>query len=147
MDPYEKLPDKLPAMSDGTEIAEFTEAKNTFSNDKPGQYFSALSNEANLSGAAFDWSAALVPDAEFEDLDPVAIAVAREAYKKKYPGRAEEVNSWDNKTFLDKAKLTLEGKITRTTLLLAGRDEVSGLKDDYSDHKNRITNKDENGEN
>ena len=42
-------------MSDETEIVEFKEAKNDFDNDKIGQYFSALSNEANLKGVASAW--------------------------------------------------------------------------------------------
>ena len=211
MGQYEILLDKLLAMSDETELVEFKEAKNDFSKDKLGQYFSALSNEANLMGVdsawlvfgvadktheivgtnfidttkklntlklfinqqtspnmsfkeivpikkngkhviifevpaaprgipvSFnghyygregesivglsqdklkrifsqtvpDWSATIVPAATFDDLDPVAIAVAREAYKKKYPSRTEDVNSWDDKKFLDKAKLTIKGK-------------------------------------
>lgn len=248
MNQYRKLLDKLLAMSDETEIVEFKEAKNDFDNDKIGQYFSALSNEANLKGVASawlvfgvadkthkivgtnfisstakfnkvklfinqhtspsmsfmnivpmnkdgkqvimfeipaaprglpvafhglyygregesivglsqnklkrifsqtapDWSAAFVSEATFDDLDPVAITVAREAYKKKYPGRSEDVSSWDDVTFLNKAKLTLKGKITRTTLLLVGKDEVSGMIDDSCDPKIRLSIKDKNGDN
>jgi len=248
MDQYKSLLDRLLAMPEETEIVEFKEAKNDFSKDKLGQYFSALSNEANLEGSdsawlvfgvvdktheiagtnfigttkklnelklfinqqtspsmsfqnivqmernkkrviifeipaaprgipvSFnghfygregesivglsqdklkrifsqtipDWSAAIVPEATFDDLDPVAIAVAKEAFKKKYPGRVEEANSWDDGTFLNKAKLTLKGKITRTTLLLVGREEVSGLIDDCIDPKIRLLIKDEKGDN
>lgn len=46
-----------------------------------------------------------------------------------------------------KAKLTLKGKITRTTLLLVGKDEVSGMIDDSCDPKIRLSIKDENGDN
>lgn len=35
-----------------TEVLEFKKAKQTFSKDKLGQYFSALGNEANLKGKA-----------------------------------------------------------------------------------------------
>lgn len=37
------------------EVVEFKEAKNTFDSDKLGQYFSALSNEANLQGQEAAW--------------------------------------------------------------------------------------------
>ena len=38
-----------------TEIVEFKEAKNTFDFSDIGEYFSALSNEANLKGRPFAW--------------------------------------------------------------------------------------------
>ena len=38
-----------------TEIVEFKRAKNSFSDSELGQYFSALSNEANLKGEAYAW--------------------------------------------------------------------------------------------
>ncbi|WEV69375.1 ATP-binding protein [Bifidobacterium sp. ESL0775] len=37
------------------EIVEFKEASGNFSTDEIGRYFSALSNEANLRGAASAW--------------------------------------------------------------------------------------------
>jgi hypothetical protein len=43
---------KLPAE---TECVEFKEAKNNYDSDTLGQYFSALSNEANLKGKAAGW--------------------------------------------------------------------------------------------
>ena len=72
-----------------------------------------------------DWSAQIVSEAEFSDLDEKALAMAREAFAKKYANRleAEEIASWSLQTFLDRAKLTQDGKITRTTLLLLGRAE------------------------
>lgn len=38
-----------------TEIVEFKRAKNSFSDTELGQYFSALSNEANLKGEVYAW--------------------------------------------------------------------------------------------
>ena len=38
-----------------TEIVEFKEAKDSYSFDKIGKYFSALSNEANLKGKSCAW--------------------------------------------------------------------------------------------
>lgn len=71
-----------------------------------------------------DWSAALVPDAGIEDLDPDAIAKAREQFIIRNPKYAKECMAWDVMTFLNKAKLTIRGKITRTALLLLGREEA-----------------------
>lgn len=208
-----------------TEVFEFKEAKNTFHFDKLGEYFSALSNEANLKGVNFawlifgvenkkhsivgsnfrplrkdldslkgeiakkttnritfieiyelnhlngrvimfqipaapkgipvafnghyygrdgeelvalnieemeriryqsnicDWSAAIVSSAGINALDPKAIAVARTNYKNKFPDKATEVDKWNDITFLNKAKITIKGKITRAAILLLGREE------------------------
>ncbi len=246
-DRYEKLLDSLLAMTDETEVVEFKKASDHFDYDKTGEYYSALSNEANLRGlecgwlvfgidnkthaaigTAFlrdvrkqnelkknlgehlsmninlhdiievskdgkrvvmlkipaapagipvaykracygrdgeslvpfsldkierirsqikeDWSAGIVDDASFDDLDPVAIAAAREGYRRRYPNRAEELNGWDDRTFLNKAKLTIKGRITKTALLLLGRDEASVLIDNRIDPKIRLLIKDERGD-
>ncbi|HLP48235.1 MAG TPA: RNA-binding domain-containing protein, partial [Candidatus Kapabacteria bacterium] len=70
-----------------------------------------------------DWSAGVIPGAEVEDLDPKAILKARENFKGKFPDKALESETWDDLTFLNKAKLTIKGKITRTAILLLGREE------------------------
>lgn len=70
-----------------------------------------------------DWSAVVVAAATIGDLDEDAIAVARKNYKSKFPDKAEDVDSWDDITFLNKAKVTSKGKITRTALILLGKDE------------------------
>ena len=69
-----------------------------------------------------DWTAEVVVDATIDDLDKEAIAKAREGYKQRYPKLAKECDKWDDKVFLDKAGLTIEGKVTRTTLLLVGKE-------------------------
>ncbi|WHP47497.1 putative DNA binding domain-containing protein [Mannheimia bovis] len=76
-----------------------------------------------------DWSAQIIPNATLEDLDAKAIKVAKSAFIEKYANRfsADEVENWDISTFLDKAKLTQDGKITRTTMLLLGKSESSFL--------------------
>ncbi len=71
-----------------------------------------------------DWSAVVCPDAKIEDLEPMAIATARENYKNKFPAKTLEVDNWDDATFLNKAKLTIKGKITRTAIILLGREEA-----------------------
>jgi len=73
--------------------------------------------------AAHDWSAGIIPDASLDDLDPQALAVARANFKSKFPDKALDVEGWDDITFLNKAKLTNKGKITRTAILLLGREE------------------------
>jgi len=70
-----------------------------------------------------DWSATIIPDASIEDLDEEAIAVARKNYKSKFPDKAEDVDRWNDITFLNKAKVTVKGKITRTAIILLGKDE------------------------
>jgi len=71
-----------------------------------------------------DWSAGLVPEAGQDDLDEEALAVARRNFKSKFPDKAAEVDAWDDTTFLNKAKLTIKGKITRAALLLLGKEEA-----------------------
>jgi len=70
-----------------------------------------------------DWSADIVRGATINDLDPSAIEKARENYRDKFPGLSEDVDSWDDLTFLNKAKLTIKGKITRAAIILLGRTE------------------------
>lgn len=70
-----------------------------------------------------DWSAAIVTDATIDDLDENAIVLARTNYKSKFPDKANEVDEWDTKTFLNKAKVTIKDKITRTAIILLGKDE------------------------
>lgn len=71
-----------------------------------------------------DWSAAVVPEAGLGDLDGEALRVARKNFKSKFPDKAAEVDGWDDRTFLNKAKLTVKGKLTRSALLLLGKDEA-----------------------
>ena len=46
---------RLRALPAETEVVEFKKAKNGFRDDELGQYFSALSNEANLKSAPYAW--------------------------------------------------------------------------------------------
>lgn len=71
----------------------------------------------------YDWSAQVIEEATIDDLDADAIQLARDGYKQRYPKFATECDTWTDKTFLDKASLTIEGKITRATLLLVGKEE------------------------
>ncbi|WP_027126302.1 RNA-binding domain-containing protein [Gelidibacter mesophilus] len=218
----EKILDSLLSLSTENEIVEFKEAKNQYSKDKLGQYFSALSNEANLAdkGKAWlvfgvkdnktvvgtditdkqlnefkteivqhtsprssfinvhkvekdgktilmleippapqgqplswkghcygrdgeslgallsdeydrikaqniskDWSAETIESASISDLSEEAIAQARIQYKSKKPSLVNEIDEWTNDVFLNKAKITIQGKITNTAILLLGKPE------------------------
>jgi len=70
-----------------------------------------------------DWSAAIIPDATLDDLDEEAVALARKNFKSKFTDKADDVDKWDDITFLNKAKVTIKGKITRTAIILLGKDE------------------------
>lgn len=70
-----------------------------------------------------DWSAEIVENATLHDLDDMAIEVALNGYCEKFPHRAKEARGWSVDTFLDKARLTISGKITKTALLLLGKEE------------------------
>lgn len=73
-------------------------------------------------GASEDWSMGICEGATLDDLDKEAITVAREEYKTKHPKLSIEVDEWEDQTFLNKAKLTIDGKITRSALLLLGKE-------------------------
>jgi len=70
-----------------------------------------------------DWSAAIVDDADINDLSPEAILKARESFKRKNQHLKEEIDEWDDETFLNKAKICIKGKITRAAILLLGKSE------------------------
>jgi len=220
-----KLLEQLLSLPSETETVEFKEAKESFSFDKIGKYFSALSNEANLKGhqvswlvfgikdkprdivgttyrtnrkdlnnlkggiankttnritfidiheleykakrvllfeipaaprgipiawenhyygrdghelsalnleeierirsqtMSEDWSSGIVHEADLSDLDPEALTVARKNFSSKFPDKSVDIEAWNDITFLNKAKITQKGKITRTALLLLGKDE------------------------
>jgi ATP-dependent DNA helicase RecG len=70
-----------------------------------------------------DWSAKVVDGAGMGDLDPKAIEFARTQFREKNPKLAGEIALLDDATFLNKAKVCVGGKVTRTGLLLLGKEE------------------------
>lgn len=72
---------------------------------------------------SFDWSAQLIDQATIDDLSPMAIEVAKQKYTEKNPHFSDEVSNWDTPTFLNKAKITIQGKITNAAILLLGKPE------------------------
>jgi ATP-dependent DNA helicase RecG len=86
-------------------------------------------DEIRQQTLATDWSAKIVPNATINDLDEAAIEKAYESFAKKRPDRfsPNEVRQWPLATFLDRARITQNGQITRTALLLLGKAESSHL--------------------
>jgi ATP-dependent DNA helicase RecG len=72
-----------------------------------------------------DWSAKIIANASIKDLDETALLVSRSKFKEKSINQSfySEIDTWDNSVFLDKAKLTVNGKITNTAILLLGKSE------------------------
>lgn len=93
-----------------------------------GESLVALSLEKQerirAQGSNNDWSAGICSGAKMEDLDQEAILKAREGFARKNPKlNPEEIMSWDDVTFLNKAKITIQGHITRAAILLLGKSE------------------------
>lgn len=74
-----------------------------------------------------DWSAQIVEKATIDNLDQKAIKLAREKYKEKNTNASfyDEIDNWTDKTFLDKLKITIDGKITNTAIILLGKPETT----------------------
>jgi len=74
-----------------------------------------------------DWTAQIIPKAALKHLDETALQKARELFTRKYANRfsAGEIADWSDKSFLDRSRLTIDGKITRAVLLLLGKPESS----------------------
>jgi ATP-dependent DNA helicase RecG len=49
---------------------------------------------------------------------------ARKEFKEKNPGLVSEIDQWDDLTFLSKAKICVNGRITRTAIILLGKNEA-----------------------
>lgn len=78
-----------------------------------------IRNQANI----IDWSAQICHGATIKDLDKEAISKAREQYKIKNPKFSKECDRWSDEVFLNKAKITINGQVTRTAIILLGKDE------------------------
>ena len=74
-----------------------------------------------------DWSAQIVDKASIDDLDENAIKIAKEKYKEKNTNEPfyNDIDNWSSKTFLDRLKITVDGKITNTAIILLGKPETA----------------------
>ncbi|MEA1927769.1 MAG: putative DNA binding domain-containing protein [Candidatus Auribacterota bacterium] len=74
-----------------------------------------------------DWSGEVCEGSTLSDLEPEAVAKARELFIVKHPGQAAEVARWDDLTFLNKAKVLKQGAMTHSALILLGRPESATI--------------------
>jgi len=96
--------------------------------DKEARLWSAL-------GQKEDWSGELAQGASLDALDPEAITMARRRFTEylikneedtsRHEQIRKEAGAWDVATLLNKAHVTKQGRITRSALLLLGRDEAA----------------------
>ncbi|MBR7023052.1 MAG: putative DNA binding domain-containing protein [Bacteroidales bacterium] len=93
-----------------------------------------------------DWSKQIVEGATIDDLYEEAIAEARKGFKEHYPKLKKEVDGWNDEVFLNKAKLTIGGKITRTAILLLGKPESVHYLDHIGEIVWRLAGKDNVGQ-
>lgn len=84
--------------------------------------------------ANYDWSRQIIEEATINNLDNEAIKVAREKFKEKYKGKsiADEIDKLSDIDFLNKAKITIDGKITYTAMLLLGKYDDDYLMNGYN---------------
>ncbi len=71
----------------------------------------------------YDWSGEICEKATIDDLDEKAIQKAQSEYRIKFLHLSEDIDRWDSITFLNKAKVTIDGKITKTAIILLGKPE------------------------
>lgn len=113
---------------------------------KGARYIRIDSNKSKLSdhrdkearlwetlGGVEDWSGEVVSGAVLSDLDPEAIDMARKHFTEflikneqdtnRHEQIRREASSWDVATLLNKARITKQGRVTRSALLLLGKDE------------------------
>lgn len=84
-------------------------------------------------GVKEDWTGEVVPGATLDDLDAEALTAARLRYTEflirgepdvqRHDGIRAEVGQWSIATLLNKAHVTKQGRVTRSALLLLGKDE------------------------
>ena len=86
-------------------------------------------DEIRRQTLAGDWSAQVVPNAIPAHLDESAIQKARESFAQKYADRfpRTDVMNWPLPAFLNRARLAVDGSLTRTTILLLGKAESAHL--------------------
>lgn len=114
-------------------IPRHTARKPVYSHDKPWQrigdslvLMTKEREQAILSEQIHeneDWSGKVIENASLDDLDTVAIEFAKEKFIQKYPNLHSEFSKWNTKTFLNKAKITINDKITTSAILLLGKPE------------------------
>ncbi len=84
--------------------------------------------------ANYDWSRQIIENATIDNLDKAAINMAREQFKVKYKGKSisDEIDKLSDIDFLNKAKLTINNKITMACMLLLGKNDDDYLMNGYT---------------
>jgi len=72
-----------------------------------------------------NWTEDICEQATVADLDPNAIAKARQNFSAKHPQREDEIREWTDVTLLNKAKVLKHGAVTNTALILLGKPDES----------------------
>ena len=123
-------PRTAPLAIDGTRYIRIDSHKTSLAThpDKEARLWTAL-------GQKEDWSGELVAGATLDDLDPEAIAMTRKRFTEYLIKNERDVDrhvqirsdaeNWDISTLLNKAHITKQGRITRSSLLLLGKDEAA----------------------
>ncbi len=85
-----------------------------------------------------DWSCQVVSEADISHLDELALNIAKANFSKKHANRFSEgeVENWSTDIFLARCRLTRNGKLTRSAILLLGKAESAHL---LSPHPAQIT--------
>lgn len=86
------------------------------------------------SQIGIDWSKLVIEDAEFDDLDPEAVAYARKLFIRKQNASkksTEMLEKMSDIEILNKAGILIKGKITNTALILLGKEESAYLFDGF----------------
>jgi len=79
-----------------------------------------------------DWSAQPVENATIDDLDEVALFIARRMFKKVHSSiPAEEIDAWTTEEFLKHSGVMIDGKLTRSAVLLLGKPTTELLLSPY----------------
>lgn len=81
----------------------------------------------------YDWSRQVLEEATIDNLDKDAIKVAREQFKVKHKDDKliDEVDNLTDTQFLNKARLTINNKITMACMLLLGNSDYDYLMEGY----------------
>jgi len=99
-----------------------------------GSALTELSKEPKIAETIYrtighDWSSEILRGETLDSLDREALDYARQEFAKKHKGErcVEEMDEWDDVTFLNKARLAIDGELTRACLLLLGKSEKAHL--------------------
>lgn len=74
-----------------------------------------------------DWSAEICEGAPLDVLDPEALEQVKRMFVEKHANLAAEVDGWSDAEFLNRAKLTIQGRPINAAIILLGKVESAAL--------------------